>query len=87
MYSHPYESGGIPIPTGWVICLKKWKGNQVLKKNLMQINIQNNESSVLISTCLVKFYVLRQLFNRDDRKEVNQAIPPRNSLLLLEKYW
>ena len=54
----------------------------------MQVNIQNNEPTVLVSICLVKHCMsARQLFKRKDRKDVNQAIAARNSLLLQEKYW
>lgn len=62
------------------------KRESSIHKNPMQINIQNNEPTVLVSTCLVKHCVCWAALHKEDRKEVNQAIVPRY-LLLQEKYW
>lgn len=45
----------------WSSLLENEKGIKY-SKHLIQINIQNNEPTVLVSTCLVKHYVCQAAF-------------------------
>lgn len=47
--------------SGWGSLLENEKGIKY-SKNLMQINIQNSESTILLSTCLVKHYICQAAF-------------------------